>query len=262
MGPLRIGLIPRPRDADEVEREFVAALGELLGREIVPHRAADYTAILTGLKLEVIDLAWLPPLVAAKGVGDGLAEPVAVAIRSGTTSYTTVLVAGPSSPLRTIADLRGLRVAWVDRGSASGYVVLRAALVRAGVKMTDAFSSETFVRSHAAVAQAVLEGRADVGATCAHIEEGTVRFAQSPYAGEGGLSSDALRVIFEAGPIPSDIFAVRRGVARAVRDAVEGALLRAQPERLHAAARRFMDADGFATPTPEHHRMLAALVPR
>jgi phosphonate transport system substrate-binding protein len=260
MGALRLGLIPRGDDRDEREREFVVSLSEALGSEIDVHHAADYRVVLAGLEQGLVHFAWLPPLVAARAVRGRVAEPIAVAVRYGDTSYRTVLVAKPGSPIRASADLRGARVAWVDRESASGYVVLRAALARSGVKLAEAFSHEQFVRSHSAVARAVLSGEVDVGATCAHTEQGRVHFARSPYAGDEGLSAEELRVVFEAGPIPSDIFAVRHDVPPRVRSVIEAALMHGIPARVHAAARALMHADGFAAPTHEHQRMLAGLI--
>jgi len=260
MRALRLGLIPSGDERDEREREFVVSLSEALGAEVGVHHAADYRVVLTGLEQGLVDFAWLPPLVAARAVRGGLAEPIAVAVRYGDTYYSTVLVAPPASPIRAAHQLRGARVAWVDRESASGYVVLRAALARSGVRLAEAFSHEQFVRSHAAVARAVLSGEVDVGATCAHSEHGRVHFARSPYAGDAGLTDAELRVIFEAGPIPSDIFAVRHGVSPHVRSGIEAALMHAMPARVHAAARALMHADGFAAPTQEHQRMLAGLI--
>jgi phosphonate transport system substrate-binding protein len=253
-------MIPRVGEGDTREREFVAALSAAFGSEVEVHRAADYRVVVAGLEQRLVDFAWLPPLVAARAARVRLADPVAVAVRWGDTSYTTVLVALPGSSVRSIADLRGVRVAWVDRQSASGYVVLRAALARAGVKLTEAFSREIFVRSHAAVARAVLEGQVDVGATCANFDHGKAQFSRSPFAGDPGLSSEAFHVVFEAGPIPSDLFAVRRDVPVRVRSTIEAALLHARPPRVHAAARALMLADGFAVPTQEHRRMLEALI--
>ena len=260
MGTLRLGLIPRGDERDEREREFVVSLSEALGCEVDVHHAADYRVVLTGLEQGLVHFAWLPPLVAARAMRGRLAEPIAVAVRYGDTSYSTVLVAQPTSPIRAVHDLRGARVAWVDRESASGYVVLRAALARSGVKLAQAFGHEQFVRSHAAVARAVLSGEVDVGATCAHTDQGSMHFARSPYAGDAGLSAGELRVVFEAGPIPSDIFAVRRDVPPRVRSGIEAALMLAMPARVHAAARSLMHADGFAVPTQEHQRMLAGLI--
>ncbi|HEY3818889.1 MAG TPA: PhnD/SsuA/transferrin family substrate-binding protein [Polyangiaceae bacterium] len=260
MGALRLGLIPRGDESDERERDFVVSLSEALSCDVDVHHAADYRVVLTGLGQGLVDFAWLPPLVAARAVRGKLAAPIAVAVRYGDTSYRTVLVALPGSPIRAARDLRGARVAWVDRQSASGYVVLRAALARAGVRLAEAFSQEQFVRSHAAVARAVLSGEVDVGATCAHTEQGQVRFARSPFAGDAGLSAGELRVVFEAGPIPSDIFAVRHGVLPRVRSALEAALMHGMPPRVHVAARALMHADGFAAPTHEHQRMLEGLI--
>jgi phosphonate transport system substrate-binding protein len=260
MAALRLGLIPRGDEGDPREKAFVASLAAAMKTDVEVFRAADYRVVVTGLEQRLVDIAWLPPLVAARAVRGKLADPIAVAVRSGATAYTTVLVAKPDSRIRTPADLRNARVAWVDRESASGYVVLRAALARAGVRLVDAFALELFVRSHAAVARSVLAGEVDVGATCAHLEGGAVRFARSPYAGDAGLSAEELHVVFEAGPIPSDLFAVRRDVPVRTRSALESALLHAIPERVHAAARALVHADGFAVPTQEHRRMLEALV--
>jgi phosphate/phosphite/phosphonate ABC transporter binding protein len=260
MPALRLGLIPRGDEGDARERAFVKALADAFRADVGVHRAADYRVVLTGMQQQHVDFAWLPPLVAARAVRERLAEPVAVAVRYGDTSYSTALVTRPDSRIRSVGDLRAVRVAWVDRESASGYTVLRAALARQGVLLTAAFAHEVFVRSHAAVARAVLDGEVDVGATCAHAENGVVRFARSPYAGDAGLSAEELHVVFEAGPIPSDIFAVRTGAPPHVRSTLEAALLHARPERVHATARALVHADGFAVPTPEHSRMLEALL--
>lgn len=260
MAVVRFGLIPRGGEGDARERELVGALAELFGAPVEIHRAADYRVALSALEHHLVDLAWLPPIVAARALRSGVAEPLAVIGRSGDTSYTTTLVTRPDSPIHGLADLRGLRVAWVDRESASGYAVLRAALARAGVKLTDAFVDESFVRSHDAVARAVVEGRVDVGATCAHLDADGLRIARSPFTGDQGLSGADLRVVFEAGPIPSDLVAVRAGFPARLRAPLERALLQGLPARAYAAARAFTHADQFTLPTPEHRRQLLALL--
>jgi phosphonate transport system substrate-binding protein len=260
MGTLRFGLIPRGEEGGASERAFVAAAAEALGRDVEVHRGADYRVVLTGLEQKLVDFAWLPPLVGGRALRAGLVDPVAIVMRYGDTEYKTALVARADSPIRGLEDLRGLRVGWVDRESASGYAVLRTALTQAGVHLTDAFAHEVFLRSHAAVARAVMQGDVDVGATCGHTDKEGVRFARSPFAGDAGLTDAELRPVFVAGPIPSDLFAVRCGVAAGVRSTIERALLQGVPERMHAAARTLTHADGFELPRPEHRRMLVALV--
>src|SRR5271165_2341075 len=108
MGALRLGLIPRGGEGDVREREFVAALAEALGSEVDVHRAADYRVAVTGMEQSLVDFAWLPPLVAARAVRAHVADPLAVAIRHGDTSYATVLVTRPESPVHTVNDLRNV----------------------------------------------------------------------------------------------------------------------------------------------------------
>ncbi len=257
---LRFGLIPRGDEGSESERAFVAAAAEALERDVEVHRAADYRVVLTGLEQQLVDFAWLPPLVGGRALRAGLIDPVAIVMRYGDTEYRTALITRADSRIHELKDLRGVRVAWVDRESASGYVVLRAALMKAGVHLTDAFAHEVFLRSHAAVARAVMKGDVDVGATCGHVDKDGVRFARSPFAGDGGLSDTDLRAVFTAGPIPSDLFAVRRGVAPGIRLGIERALLQGLPARMQAAARALVHGDSFEIPTPEHRRMLEALL--
>jgi phosphonate transport system substrate-binding protein len=257
---LRFGLIQRGDEGTPSERAFVAATAQALGREVEIHRAADYRVVLTGLEQKLVDFAWLPPLVGGKALREGIVDLVAIVMRYGDTEYKTALVTRASSNLQTLADVRGVRVGWVDRESASGYVVLRSALTRAGVHLTDAFADEVFLRSHDAVARAVLRGDVDVGATCVHADGGGIHFARSPFVGDAGLTTAELRSLFEAGPIPSDVFAVRRGVIVGIRQAIERALLHRSPEGMHASALALTHADGFVLPTAEHRRMLEGLV--
>jgi phosphonate transport system substrate-binding protein len=261
MGTLRLGLTPRGEEGDTRERAFVKALAEAVDDDVEVYRAQDYRVIVAGLEHGLVDLAWLPPLPAARAVRARLADAIAIVERYGATSYKTGLVARADSRVHSTSDLRDARVAWVDRESASRYLVLRAALARAGVRLAFAFAEETFVRSHAAVARAVLSGRVEVGATCVHTDpDGTVRVARSPFAGDQGLTTEQLRVVFEAGPIPSDLFAVRRGIPVGVRSSIESALLHGRPRPLRDAACTLMYADGFAVPTSDHRRMLEALL--
>jgi phosphonate transport system substrate-binding protein len=261
MGTLRLGLTPRGEEGDVRERAFVRALADAIDGDVEVHRAQDYRVIVAGLEHGLVDFAWLPPLPAARAVRSRLADAIAIVVRYGATSYKTGLVARADSRVHSVSDLRGSRVAWVDRDSASGYLVLRAALARSGVRLASAFAEEAFVRSHAAVARAVLGGRVDVGATCVHTDpDGTLRVARSTFAGDHGLTTEQLRVVFEAGPIPADIFAVRRGIPVRVRSAIETALLHGRPRPLRDAACTLMYADAFAIPTTDHRRMLEALL--
>jgi phosphonate transport system substrate-binding protein len=180
-------------------------------------------------------------------------------VRHGVTSYLTGLVTLTSSRVRALADLRGLRAAWVDRESASGYVVIRAALRKQGVSLVDAFREDIFVRTHAEVARAIESGRADVGATCFNVASGAVQIGRSKYTGVNGAPLPDVRILAQAGPIPSDAFAAHRSVSPIALAKLDMALVGARQASLFEAAKTLMFADSFHRPDGEYLRMLDAL---
>lgn len=181
-------------------------------------------------------------------------------LRNGSSSYHTGLIALRESKLDKLTDLRGVRAAWVDRESASGYLVIRAALRAAGVSLVNAFSEEVFVRSHAEVARAVAERRVDVGATCFNFVSGTVEIARSGFKDHGGVRDDSIKLLAHAGPIPADIVAAHRLVPTRWVQLVQAALVDARPAAVHVAAKELVHADGFVRPTQDHREMLGALL--
>jgi phosphonate transport system substrate-binding protein len=259
LGRTRLGLIPLGDEGDARARAFVGALAEVLGVEIDLHRAADYRALASAVEQGLVQFAWLPPLAAARAVRTGTITPAAVAVRSGATSYHAGLITREGSAVHTLADLKGVRAAWVDRESASGYVVIRAALRRQGVSLVDAFAEDLFLRSHAEVARAIDSGRADVGATCFNLTSGAVQMARSTYGGLDGAPLTNVRILAQAGPIPADLFAVHRSMPAGVLSKVQTALVGALPANLFVAAKRMMFADSFARADGDHLRMLDAL---
>ena len=260
MKSLRLGLIPHRAVEQEKIAAFAAALGEALGSAVEVSTGADYRSLVAGLEQGVLHIAWVPPLAVAKAVKSGLVLPAAIAKRSGLSSYGAALFARADSPIATVADLRGVRAAWVDRESASGYLVIRASLRAAGLRLTEAFTEELFLRSHAAVARAVLEGRADVGATYVTLHPGATEIARAGWR-EGDETDDArFRVIARAGPIPSDFFAVNRSLAGPALAILQSTLVDARPALPHRLAKELFHAESFVRPTPEHIAALEGLL--
>jgi phosphonate transport system substrate-binding protein len=261
MRRVTLGLIPLEGDAADARvGAFVAALSRAFDTSVEVHKAADYRALVAALEQGLVHLAWLPPLAAARAVRAGSIAPVAINVRNGATSYMTGLITKKDSPIATLADLRGVKVGWVDRESASGYVVIRASLRQLGVSLVDAFAEELFLRSHAEVARAIQTGRVDVGATCFNFTGDSAKIARSGYTGEGGLSLDDVTILAYTGPIPADVFAVHSSLLRPMRVKLEASLLEAGARGpLYEAARALAHSDGFARPTPRHLEMLETL---
>jgi ABC-type phosphate/phosphonate transport system substrate-binding protein len=117
--------------------------------------------------------------------------------------------------VRRLVELRGARVAWVDRHSAAGFVVPRIQLAAAGVDPRTELGEETFAGSHESVALSVVSGAVDFGATYAHRPA-----ADGEVVGPWSALPDAdkkLRVLTTFGKIPSDLIVARNDLDMNIR---------------------------------------------
>ena len=176
------------------------------------HRAPSPEALASAFTAGRVDVAWISPALFITSAAFERARPIVCSIRQGMATYHAVLFVDAVSPIRSVSQLAGSRVAWVSKTSAAGYIVPRLALASHGYDPRGLFSRETFHDSHGNVARAVLEGAADVGATYAVFEEGDAA-SKMIRAGFTEIPEGArARILYAAGPIPSDPVVVAEDV--------------------------------------------------
>lgn len=78
-------------------------------------------------------------------------------------SYRSVIFTSPDSDISRLADVEGRRFAFGSKSSTQGHLIPRKMLEREGISLKD-LESYTYTGSHQNAVNAVLEGRADVGA--------------------------------------------------------------------------------------------------
>lgn len=236
---------------------FCKALADATGLPVTGQGVWRYERLLDAMDAGDIDIAWLPPVVALRAIGRRRVLPIALPLRNGAASYSTALFSRPDSRFQRIEDLSGARAAWVDRQSAAGYLIIRAYLRSRGVDLSRAFSAEHVLGGHDAVAQAVHDGKADVGATFAYFEPSRGPELIVRHAGWG---SRDMHIIAHAGPIPSDVLASSVSMPVAISRAVQRALTGGENRALKDAAGALLGADGFVIPESEHLEPLTALM--
>lgn len=233
---------------------FCEALSQATGLPTLPHAARDYPALLEAMHAGQVDVAWLPPVVALRAASSGRALPIALPVRRGVSSFYSALFTRGDSPFRRPADILAARAAWVSAQSASGYLVIRAALRAQNVKLEQAFAVERFLGTHAAVVRAVLAGEADVGATFLHreLEGGGVWRA--------GWGNADVHIVARVGPIPADVIAAGVHVPVARIRTVQTALVSGAHPALSAAGSLLLEAEGFVAAQGEHLAPLEKLL--
>ena len=233
---------------------FCDALAAATGIPVVPTSYSDYRSLLAAINEVEIDLAWLPPVLALRTASAGRTLPVALPVRGGVAWYSSALFAPMGSPIASVGQLRGARVAWVDRQSTSGYLVIRAWLRSQNINPDTTFSTESFHGSHTAVVEAVLGGAVDVGACYAHVDWDTMMVTSA------GWGSARVQVVALAGPIPADVLAASVGLPVAAIRLVQHTLVSAPTADLLRAATALMDASGFVAAESEHMSPLMELL--
>lgn len=214
-------------------------LTHALGRTVVLDVTKNYGDLRRLMEQGAVDIGSFSPFAYVEAARDGKVRIIAQSLIDGVAWYRGIVVVRRDSGLAGLEDLRGKRFAYVDPQSASGYVYPRAMLIERGVSPGHFFASTFFAGDHSQVIAAVLQGRADGGATY----DNALRIAKA-----AGQPADQLKVIEQTDPIPHDAIAVRAGLDAALADRILAALLAVDhtPEGRHVLALNKKGLTGFA----------------
>lgn len=226
---LRMGLIPAS-DVDEMIREYkniTDYLTNKLGITVEPEVTSDYTAAIEAMRSKHIDIAWFGPfsyILANKEAG---AEAVVNGLRrdTGISTYKSVFVTRADSGIKTLEDIKGKRIAFVDPASTSGYLIPMKMLKEYGIDADNDFKDVYFAGTHTAVELAVANGTVDVGADSDNSYDRMV---------ESGEIDSAVNVIFhESDPIPGSPIAIRGDLPESLKERIKQALLEMDQQTIH-----------------------------
>lgn len=212
--------------AQPLARYLAHALGLPVRLVVEP----DYDAQIAAMRARAIDAAFFGEYAFQRAQAEAGAEALAVSVEEGSetaATYQSVVIARADSPVRTLADLKGREVGFVDRGSTAGYLIPRRMLREAGLD-PDADITPIFLHSHRAVLDAVLDGTIPAGAL--------YRTEVRRLAERDPAQADTVRTVAISPPVPKGPFAVRKGLDRETRQRLLQALLRVHDEAPDAAA--------------------------
>lgn len=187
--------------------QLVQSLGRRLGVEVKRRDASSYEALASDVRSGDTDIAWLPPIVFV--TLDDRVEPIGSILRDGNATYEAALVVRANSRIRSLDGLKGTRAGWVDRWSASGYVLPRMSLSLLGTDPRKLFRSETFHGSHRSAIRALAAGLCDVIGTYARADDG----GQITKGAWSEIHGANVRVIETFGAIPPDVLVIRKEIA-------------------------------------------------
>lgn len=178
------------------------------GVEVRATVAQDYRGLIEALRSGNLDFAWLNPVGYVDATKEGIVDVMLKSSREAGPYYWSAFVVRTDSKYKTLKDLEGATIAWVDPNSAAGYLFPRATLKKAGFDPEKFFGKQVFAGGHDSAVLSVLNGTVDVAATFANNKKGTsgawTQFVTDP------AQQARFRVIAYSDPIPGDTVSVRR----------------------------------------------------
>src|SRR5213594_4566097 len=231
----------KPTDLLATGEEFGKVLARLTGIPVRVTVASDYAAVIEALRNRTADLAFVHPGGYVLASREAKATIMVRNLWRGKSSFTSRIYVRRESGLKTLEELRGKTMAFIDPASSSGYIYPMVLLIQRGlVKNRDPktfFREVVFAGAHDAGMRALLNGHVDA-------------LASFDMAREQYLSDPAQRerIVFvaETPAIPEAGIAARGALDPALFARVRTALLSLKPPAHADLLKRMYEIDGFA----------------
>jgi phosphonate transport system substrate-binding protein len=232
----------KPTDLLATGEEFGQVLGKLVGVPVRVTVASDYAAVIEALRNHTADLAFVHPGGYVLASREAKARIVAKNLWHGKSSFTSRIYVRRDAGIKTVEDLRGKTIAFVDPASSSGYIYPMVLLIQRGLVTNrdpkTFFKEVVFSGAHDASMRALLNGHVDAIASFDLARE---QYLKDP------AERERIIVVVETPAIPEAGIAARDGLDPAMFAKVRAALLQIRAPAHAALLKRLYEIDGFDT---------------
>ncbi|WP_129790755.1 phosphate/phosphite/phosphonate ABC transporter substrate-binding protein [Sphingosinicella sp. CPCC 101087] len=195
---LRVILIPADggtEDGTKADYEPIfEAVSRMTGLDFDIRVGQSYATVVEALCNNGADIAFVGPVTYIQARERGCADLLAVGVEDNQSIYFAGLFTKATSPIRSIADLRGKQVSFGDVNSTSSFIYPMAMIIDAGLDPVRDLGTIRMTGSHADSLAALVHGQADVAALSFDSFEKAV--------GENAVDPSTIRVIAKSPPIP------------------------------------------------------------
>jgi len=224
---LVMGLIPADNNEEMIKtfEPMRAYLEKKLGQKIKMFTATDYAGVIEAMKKKRVDIAWFGPLSYYLAEQEAGAEAFAVGIRQGSDSptYKSIIVTPCDSGIKSIKDLKGKNVAFVDPASTSGGLMPTFMVKQeTGMMPQDFFGKFTYAGSHDAAELAVKNKTVDAAA------DNDITYPRM--LEKGLITKESNCIIAESSPLPGSPLVYRGDLPDDLKKKISDAILNAHKD--------------------------------
>lgn len=245
-----IGLIPEMNIFKQKQR--FKLLGDYLSKKTgIPVEftiLSRYGNILESFTTEKMDGAFFGSFTGALAIQKLGVSPLARPVNlDNTSTYQGYLFVRKNSGIRSAADMKGKKMAFVEKATTAGYIFPRAYLRENGITNVDSYFGEHFFTgSHDAAVLAVLNRKADIGAAKHSIYDRVRK--------ENQRVDQELVILAKSPTVPSNGLCVRKNLAADIRKKLKDALLSLSTEPEGKLVLEQFGALRFIETTPEDYK--------
>jgi phosphonate transport system substrate-binding protein len=196
--PLRVILIPADGGTEDGTRADYTPLFNGISRQtgltFDIRVGQSYGAVVEAMCNGSADIAFVGAVTFVQVHQRKCAELLAVAVEKGQSSYYAGLFTRSTSPIKTVAQIRGKRVAFGDINSASAFVFPVSMIMDAGLDPVKDLSALRLTGSHASSLAALTQNQVDVAALSFDSFDKAIR--------QGAVDPKTIRVIAKSIAIP------------------------------------------------------------
>ena len=218
---------------------FLAYLSKELKVPVKLRIANDYAAVIEGQRAGNIQIAYYGPASYSKAYMTGVKTEPFVTTRNnnGAIGYYSVIYVKADSPYKTIQDLKGKTIGYVDPNSTSGYNAPRFYLHKMGIESDSFFSKSVITGSHENGVIALDKGQVDAAADWWNADNDS---NLTRMVAKGMVKKSDFRIVFKSGLLPGSPYAYLSTLPADLKKAILTAFLEA-PKKDKAAFDRLSD---------------------
>ena len=222
-----MGLIPAESNEEMIEKfePMRVYLEKKLKRPVKVFTATDYAGVIEAMKKDKVDIAWFGPLSYVLAEKEADAEAFAVGIRksTGLSTYKSIFVIPGDSEIKSIKDLKGKNVAFVDPASTSGGLVPTYLVRKETGKMPEEFFGKlSYAGGHDAAELAVKNKTVDAAA------DNDITY--NKMLKKGLISKESNRILVESEPLPGSPLTYRSELDESLKAKIKDTILNAHKE--------------------------------
>jgi phosphonate transport system substrate-binding protein len=211
--PFRVMLVPADGvTEDGTKADFLpvfGAISRMTDLHFDIRVGQSYGAVVEGMANGLAEIGFFGPVSYLQARDRGGAELLAVGVEKGQSVYYSALFVKSDSPVSSVAELRGKRVAFGDVNSTSSFAFPVAMLISAGLDPARDLGAVLMTGSHANSLKALQHGQADAASASLDSFEKAVK--------QGAIKPDEIRVLAKSEPIPYPPLAMHPKLPAAVK---------------------------------------------